>query len=320
MSRVRLPAIAWLVTLAACGPPPSNAVPSGSFSFGVFGDGPYQPWEEHRFERVLHDVNRSDVQWLIHVGDILWYPCSDAAFENRFRYFQSVDHPVVYTPGDNEWTDCYQKRPGGYEPLDRLASIRRIFFAHPTGSLGRHRMELESQGSDSVFAEFVENARWTRGGFVFATIHIVGSDNGLETFPGRTARHDAEVERRTNAAIAWLDETFARAVRDSAKGVVLALHGDMSIESASQPRPGYAAFLAALRKNVAAFRGQVLLIHGDSHIQRVDHPLKAPDGRAYENFTRLETFGSPDVGWVRVVVDTVGGRFTTYERRLMRGW
>jgi hypothetical protein len=37
-----------------------------------------------------------------------------------------------------------------------------------------------------------------------------------------------------------------------------------------------------------------------------------------ENFTRLETFGSPDIGWVRVVVDTVAGRVVEFEPRLMR--
>jgi hypothetical protein len=38
-----------------------------------------------------------------------------------------------------------------------------------------------------------------------------------------------------------------------------------------------------------------------------------------ENFTRLETFGSPDIGWVRVVVDSVAGRVVEIEPRLMQG-
>ena len=35
--------------------------------------------------------------------------------------------------------------------------------------------------------------------------------------------------------------------------------------------------------------------------------------------TRLETFGSPDIGWVRVVVDSVSGEFS-FEPRIMRRW
>ncbi|HYR10207.1 MAG TPA: hypothetical protein VEQ60_20705 [Longimicrobium sp.] len=61
----------------------------------------------------------------------------------------------------------------------------------------------------------------------------------------------------------------------------------------------------------------MLLIHGDTHHQRVDHPLRNARGEAYRNFTRLESYGSPDIGWVRVVVDSADGRITTYEPRRM---
>lgn len=324
MPMLRLIAICAATAVVACSSrdikplPPPAPLPPGSFAFGVFGDGPYEPSEQGRFRRVLDDVSRADVQWLIHVGDIQWYPCSDEAYAARLADLNSVRHPVIYTPGDNEWTDCWQRRPGRYDPLDRLATIRRMFFAKPGHSLGRVSMELESQAADSMFREFVENTRWSRGGFLFATIHMVGSTNGLQQFPGRTTANDAEVERRTQAALSWLDGTFTKARQLSAKGVVLALHAEMNIESGREPREGYDRFLTALERNVAGFSGPVLLIHGDSHIERVDHPLKDARGRAYGNFTRLETFGSPDIGWVRVVVDSVAGRITTYEPRLMR--
>jgi len=298
--------------------PRVEQLPPNSFAFGVFGDGPYGPREVARFRRVLEDVNRSDVQWLLHVGDILWYPCSDSAFTDRLVAMNSIDRAVVYTPGDNEWADCHTRREGRYAPLDRLASLRRIFFSRPTQSLGRHPIPLESQAQGPLFAEFPENARWTYGGFVFATIHVVGSRNGGEPFRGRTAANDAEVARRTRAAIAWLDEAFAKARAVSAKGLVLAIHGDIGFHERSGSGRAYAEFAERLRTNVAGFPGPVLLIHGDSHIQRVDQPLRDGEGRAYPNFTRLETFGSPDIGWVRVVVDTVAGRVTTYETRLMR--
>ena len=308
----------WAVT--ACELPAADPLPPDSFAFGVFGDGPYRAWEDGRFERLIEDVNRADLQWLLHVGDILWFPCSDAAFQDRLTSMNSVDHPVVYTPGDNEWTDCHERIAGGYEPLDRLAAIRRIFFSDPSRSLGGRTMELESQAEDSAFAEFVENARWTFGGFVFSTIHLVGSDNGLLVFPGRTPAHDAEVERRTEAALRWLDEAFAAAREVSARGVVLVIHANPGVDRPLEPRLGYDRFLSRLEEHVAAFPGPVLMIHGDSHTQRLDQPLTDDAGRVYENFTRLETFGSPDIGWVRVVVDTVAGRITRYEPRLMRGW
>ncbi len=303
----------------ACGLPPPDAVPPNSFAFGVFGDGPYRGWEEGRFKRLIEDVNRADLQWLLHVGDILWFPCSDEAFEERLVSLNSVGHPVIYTPGDNEWTDCHEQIAGRYDPLERLAAIRRIFFSDPSTSLGSRSMELRSQAEDSTYAEFVENARWTFGGFVFATIHLVGADNGLKAFAGRTAANDREVERRTQAAIAWLDEVFRVAEEASAKGVVLTLHGNPGLDRL-EPRRGYERFVSRLEAHVTAVPIQVLLIHGDTHEQRVDQPLKDEAGRVYQNFTRLETFGSPDIGWVRVVVDTVAGRITQYEPRRMPGW
>jgi hypothetical protein len=100
--------------------------------------------------------------------------------------------------------------------------------------------------------------------------------------------------------------------------VVIALHADMGLESASGSYDAYADLVDRLKKHVDAFRGSVLLIHGDSHMQRVDHPLKDHAGQPYPNFTRLETFGAPDIGWIRVVIDSAAGQISSYEPRLMR--
>lgn len=262
----------------------------------------------------------SEVDWLIHVGDIFWQPCSDEAYARRRAELDLLPLAVVYTPGDNEWMDCYDPGAGSYDPLDRLAVLRRTFYPDPSRSLGRRPLALDSQAGDSLFPDFPENARWTRGGFVFATLHMIGSSNGREPFPGRTAAHDAALERRTDAALAWLGETFAVATEEGARGVVLALHGNVGLDRVEEPRLGYDRFLDGLAARVAAFPGPVLFVHGDSHRQRLDQPLHGADGRTLENFTRLETFGSPDIGWVRVVLDTVAGRVAAVEPRRMRGW
>lgn len=296
---------------------PIERTPAGSFSFAVFGDGPYEFGEGPKFRRVVDEVNRSDVEWMIHVGDIFWFPCSDDAFAERKRALDSMAHAVIYTPGDNEWTDCHGKKQGRYDPLERLTALRRVFFADPRRSLGKQPLALESQAADTAFAEFVENARWSRGGFLFATINVPGSDNGYEKFRGRTTAHDSAAARRNRAAIAWLDAAFAKARHDSAKGVVLALHANIGLESR---RDDYVAFVERLRSHAAAFPGQVILIHGDTHKIRIDHPLADSAGRTLRNFTRIETFGSPKIGWLRVVVDTAAGRITRVESRLMNSW
>ena len=62
-------------------------------------------------------------------------------------------------------------------------------------------------------------------------------------------------------------------------------------------------FLAAMRGAAATFRGPVLLVHGDTHFYRADRPFRDGRGEVVENLQRLETWGSPFVGWVEVRVD-----------------
>ncbi len=312
----------WLASymvFAGCSdPPPAEAPPPGSIAFGVYGDGPYYPWEEPRARRLLADAESADVDFLIHVGDILGTPCSDERLADIEERLSRANLPVVYTPGDNEWADCHAPNAGSYDPLERLETLRRIYFEDPASSLGAVPMPVASQASDDAFAEFPENQRWTRGGFVFATLHVVGSFDATARFPERGPRHDREVARRSEAALAWMDDAFAEARAAGASGIVLAAHANVRIESGGGD--GYQLFVGALRDHVAAFPGDVLFIHGDTHTYRTDRPLTDERGRRLANFTRLETFGSPDIGWVRVVADTAKGEIVEIEPRLMRRW
>ena len=46
-----------------------------------------------------------------------------------------------------------------------------------------------------------------------------------------------------------------------------------------------------------------VLVHGDSHYFRIDKPMYSSETGAHVvSFTRVETFGPPDVHWVRAVV------------------
>ena len=57
-------------------------------------------------------------------------------------------NPLVYTPGDNEWTDCGWIDPNDPyapgTPLDRLHWLRTQVYHHPE-SLGARRMRVEQQ-------------------------------------------------------------------------------------------------------------------------------------------------------------------------------
>lgn len=296
----------------ACRGSPEPETARGDLTFAVMGDAPYYWHEERRYEHLVEALNRESLDWVVQVGDAFWAPCSDVTMRERLEALQRIRHPLVYTPGDNDWADCWGRREGGYDPIERLDALRRTFFAVPGRSLGGAPMKVLSQAADSAWPEFVEHQRWTRGGIVFATVHLVGSANGTIDFPGRSEAHDREVARRTAAATAWLHDTFEEARAGDARAVFLLQHADMVLDDLSDAyRRAFEPFLRALEEEASSFDGPVVMAHGDSHEFMVDAPVFVlRDGRPLANFTRLRVMGSPQVGWVIVAVDTTGPTFS----------
>ena len=259
-----------------------------AFSFAVIGDAPYFAWEALRMERMLDTLNQADLAFILHVGDLKSGRdlCDDRVYEERLRLFQRSQHPFVLLPGDNDWTDCSRPSNGGYVPLERLAHFRAVFYPDRR-SLGQRPMALERQSDDPAFEPFRENMRWRVGGVLFAAAHVVGSGNDLGN-PGYAERNRAN--------LAWLTQAFDLAAAAQVEGLVVAIHGDPLLESraGSPRRAGFDDFVQLLEQRAATLGKPVLLIHGDSHQYRWDRPRPS--------LQRLESFGSPDVGWVRVTV------------------
>jgi len=297
--------------------------PPGTFSFAVLGDAPYDGWEEIQYRFVLESLNSHDLSWVIHVGDIFWRPCTDEHYRQTLERFNSLRHPLIYTPGDNEWTDCWERQSGGFKPTERLDRIRQIFFVNQTRSLGENSLPLVSQGSREPYKEFVENARWVHNGIVLATVHVVGSQNGMKPFPGRTASDDDAGRRRTDAAEAWLRETFTEARTLNASAVVISFHASPDFDdSPDDPdRKPFEPLLTALEEEAERFARPVLIAHGDDHTYTIDHPLvRSTTNRRLENVTRLEVPGSPQVGWVRVVVTPGAENPFAFEPHVIPRW
>ncbi|MFC6617309.1 hypothetical protein [Deinococcus radiophilus] len=281
---------------------PATALASGSsapqpptpFSFIAFGDMPYGQSAEvyQRYTELLQVIDAQNPAFSVHVGDIKSgsTPCSDELLRQVRDSFQTLKHPLIYTPGDNEWTDCHREKAGRYDPLERLAFLRREFFGAGGQSLGAAPMPLTSQ------TDLPENTRWQRGGVTFATLHVVGSNNGLE----RNAQMAGEYFTRNAANLAWLKGTFAQARESGSAGVVLVMQADMF----EQPGlSGFADMLSALKAEAAAFAGPVLLVHGDSHVLKFDQPFNTYDDSSAPNIFRLEVPGDQRMQAVQVTVD-----------------
>src|SRR3712207_4479824 len=93
-----------------------------AYSFAVIGDIPYGAEQVTSFPRVVEQINADpSVSLVNHLGDIKSgsTECSDAYLSGIRRSFDRFADPLVYTPGDNEWTDCHRPNNGGYNPLER---------------------------------------------------------------------------------------------------------------------------------------------------------------------------------------------------------
>lgn len=315
-----LSAVLIALSLASCAS--TGPAPQRTYSFGLWGDMPYKKaGDDPRLPAVLQSINQADIAFSLFDGDIKdgSSKCTDDVYADALKMFASMAKPVVYIPGDNEWTDCHRLNNGGYNGIERLAHLRRVMF--PTSnSLGQSQMALEHQGKPGE--KFVENTRFSHGGVVFAGFNIPGSNNNLVMSAkecGKKSARDAkqcdaanaEFLERDAANVAWLEQTFDAARKQSAPGVVLVFQGDPGFdlpetedvdESKSLDVSGYRNFIAQVVKQAEQYSGQVLLVHGDTHFFKVDKPLHSPT-RLLPNLTRVQTFGSPSLHWVKVGVD-----------------
>ncbi|MEE3366843.1 MAG: metallophosphoesterase, partial [Planctomycetota bacterium] len=94
------------------------------FSFLAIGDLPYNADQATLLNQLVKQSRKERFEFLMHVGDIQGggIPCTDTLATNIRDLFRKYPRPVVYTPGDNEWTDC---AVDGGDPIERLANLRK---------------------------------------------------------------------------------------------------------------------------------------------------------------------------------------------------
>src|SRR5579883_2283396 len=322
-----------------------------SYAIGLWGDFPYSDEQATTgVPNLIADMNSQNLAFTVHDGDlkagnstpgsVTPTTCSNELYTQALGYFNSLKAPAVFTPGDNDWTDCDRPSNGGYNSRERLDYERQVFFSTKF-SLGQRRLAQEVQtvsvclSANNTSVACVENRRWTIGKVTYATLNIQGSCNNLcDTSP------DPEEYAARNAAdIAWMKETFQVAKARNSAAVMFISQGDpgwdksdptrspvrdpMTLEETDGQPDGFQSFLLALRDEVIAFRKPVAYVHGDSHYYRVDKPFQDAKGRRLENFTRVETFGdnqangNNDVHWVKVTINPRSREVFSYQPQIV---
>jgi hypothetical protein len=275
------------------------ASPDLRYDFALIGDVPYnEPQATNYFPNMIAELNSARLAFVVHDGDIKAgaAPCTDDWFARCYTQFQTIRHPLIYLPGDNEWSDCGKVTTNAFDPEERLDKLRSVFH-QGNQSLGRRTITLTRQSEQARFARFRENVLWLHGGIIFAGLNVPGDDNHFGT---------PEFQARNTANLAWIKEAFAIAHRENLRAVMLIMQANphFDIPSTNRLRRGFNEMIKLIEQETLAWEKPVVLVHGDSHYFRIDQPLLGSRSRRrIENFTRVETFGNPDVHWVRVSVD-----------------
>jgi len=270
---------------------------------------------------TIKSINESNVSLILFTGDSKdgSSKCSNDVIGKRVRdYFDSLNAPLLYALGDNEWTDCHRKKCGSFNPIERLEYLRRYFFATPY-SQGKKPIKLQRMKN------FPENARVVFGGIMFVTFNIVGSNNGFIKSKKQCSKRsnrswgdckesNIEFRLRDGANIKWLKESLTIASKSHIKGVVLIFQADMfykynlanrkDIKKLLKQKNGYSRFLKALMDSSIDYRGKILIVHGGTHYFRVDFPFSKIFYANSHHIMRVEGFGDIDDSWVRLDIDT----------------
>jgi hypothetical protein len=291
------------------------------YTIGLFGDAPYNAQGKLDYPYLLKDINASDVAFSVFDGDLKSGGdggCVDSLYTNALAGFNSLEQPLVWVPGDNDWTDCWGRYGPStapfFDPLERLAHERQL-FASTSQSLGQKTLPLTRESSEGgPYSLYSENVRWVKGPVVYLGLNVQGSNDNYP-YPDTDNRSATEQQRQRDEQIArkaanlhWLAEGFAYAKQTHAKGVMIVWQADPNFNNENKPSnphdfDAYPPYVNALRTETLAFPGQVVLVHGDSHYFKLDKPLRLDNGKVLPNFTRVETFGAASTHWVQATVD-----------------
>ena len=337
---MRRPTILTLLVALALALPAASAAGQDAAkptTLAVIGDTPYDDAQLADVPKLVAAINAArGVRTVVHLGDMKsGQPCTDAFFAARVQLYDTFEDPFVFTPGDNDWTDCHRSQFGGFVPTERLASLRRIFYPRPDRALGgRPALAVRPQSRDPRYSDYVENVMWKRSRAVFATIHVVGSNNDLVPWfvdtrlpspPPETAQNTAlrtaEYARRQRANLAWVDRTFAVARRDRARGVVIAMQANLWLRrlESNADVAGFDAIVQRIATRARRFDGEVLLLQGDTHKYLADRPLKngSPENGVTTkapNVRRVVVEGETASEWLRLRVNPRLHRIFSWKR------
>ena len=256
----------------------SPLLKSDSINFISFGDN-----ESKNIISLIDSINENkDASLIIHLGDTQYSrsQCIDSYSNTQFELMNSLNAPVLFTPGDNDWLDCPDK-------IARLVNLRETFFSKNL-TLGKKPFIIENQRKEG----YPENSRLLKSNVAFITAHVVGGNNNFDPF---SKKNTLEYLKRDAANIDWITKSFEK-YKDS-RAFVVAIHANI-FKGKNIPFL-HEKFAYSLFNLSNKYKKPVLLIHGDIHKFKAYQPMKDK----YPYLHVIQNFGYPDIKAIEIEVN-----------------
>ena len=252
----------------------------------VLADTPYSDKEKHMLQgpngllfRLINEVNPSVV---MHLGDFKsgGKSCTDSLLnEHKALLAQIYPGRIIYTPGDNDWTDCDRTSlVHSFNELERLEYLITLMYQTPP-LLTKDLSSLTSQAMQ------IENKLWINERLAISTLHLVGTSNG-RVHIGMSDQESAikAVDKRDKANLAWLKNIEAQANKFDA--VIIGFQADIYQQKVLQSGDcdstslktcdAFADYRQAFKQLAKRIKKPVLIAHGDTgdfFFEKLDHNL-----------------------------------------------
>ena len=262
----------------------SSSINSDSIKFISFGDNEFK-----NMKGLLNSINAKNTPLVVHVGDTqnTDYHCSDSRSDRQRDLMNSLNAPVLYTIGDNEWLNCNDKAKGDAYNLERLTYIRETYFSK-SSTLGMNPSIVENQSKRG----YPENARLMIKNIAFITAHVLGDKNNFDPY---RKKNNLEYFKRDEANIDWIRESFER--YNDASAYVVAVHADILFGKAGFLT--YENFANSLLELSNKYKKPVLLLNGDGHQFKSYQPLRS----RYPFLHVIQNFGYPDEKGIEIEIN-----------------
>ena len=294
-------ALAFALIVAAGVSTQARAAPI-RYTFAVIADTLQSPADEASTQRLIDAIGRDrNMSFIVYDGNLKGAKeaCRDTLYDRRQALLEAARPPLIFVPGQHDWTDCGIAEAGGFDPVERLDQLRQTIFADPS-SMGQNPLALTRESEVSRFRPYRENVRWQLGDTVFIGLNVPGSNNHYVSAGGR----NGEFEDRVIANAFWIEHAAEYAKRREARAVVIFIQGDPDPERYERPdrfawlrfgrnarRDGFLELKRSLVKAAQIFHGPIVLIHNDDGRPAggfaIDQPLRNDKGEVVTNLTRI---------------------------------